>query len=201
MASGLLNRFNNLFKIIWICSHLHHKWQQWKKASVWVSLSDVDLGVQVVLPLQYGIKCGGPGHVKHHQRSYRLPVIHTSHVPIPLLSWDTLTAIRHAHTHTHTHIHVKIILWNQINSQHGSLVTHRGSVSFFCVCMCVCVYCTVAAIMWSIWWAWDHLTRSQAQDPHSSSRLQMTGRDPGMRAQWTHTHIFAGRSHHTLLCI
>lgn len=56
------------------------------------------LRIQVVLPLQHGIERGGPGHVEHHQGSDSLPVVHTSHVPIPLLSWDTATAVRHTHT-------------------------------------------------------------------------------------------------------
>ena len=47
-----------------------------------------DLGVEVILPLQDGVKGGRPRHIEHHQRPQRLSVIHTSHVAVALLAWD-----------------------------------------------------------------------------------------------------------------
>lgn len=75
--------------------------------------ADTDLGVQVLLPLQHGVERGGPRHVEHHQRSHRLPVIDTGHVPITLLSWDEWYIQSHTHTqnpnaHIHENTHFQI---------------------------------------------------------------------------------------------
>lgn len=57
--------------------------------SVEVEEKSYDFGIQVVLPLEHGVKCGRPRAVRDHQRSHRLPVVDARHVAIALLSYDT----------------------------------------------------------------------------------------------------------------
>lgn len=81
-----------------------------------LTLQMPDLGVQVVLPLQHGVERGGPRHIEHHQSPHRLPVIDTSHVPIPLLSWDARDSHR-TQAHAHVKTPFKSVTLNQLTAR------------------------------------------------------------------------------------
>ena len=50
-----------------------------------------DLGVQIILPLEDGVKGGGPGEVKHNDRGDGVLVINMGHAPKPLVPGDVPT--------------------------------------------------------------------------------------------------------------